>query len=217
MARPPAGANEKELNVKPMLYKAALVAAASLTPIAAQAQTTTPPATEEAVAPDGSDAFGFEPYVAVMGGYFNYDGNLSDSGIPDKAGGSNREGGIVEGIVGANIPLGAFFVGAEGSVAKGFTGDIDWQYGVAGRAGFRAGESGLIYGKAGYEWVNFDDDATTGGRDYGNEVYGLGFEAGPRDIGLGGLTGETGARLRVEVTTNDFNSYRPMAGVVFHF
>ncbi len=201
------------------LLRAAALAAAALTPLAAQAQTSGP-ATYEApeTAPDGSDAFGFEPYVAVLGGYVNFDRDLIRSnGVPNKLDGSNREGGVVEGIAGANVPLGAFFVGAEGNVSKGFTGDIDWTYGVAGRAGFRAGETGMIYGKAGYEWVNFDDNAVSRGVDYGNEVYGIGFEAGPQDIGLGGLTGRSGIRLRFEVDTNDFNSYEPKAGVVFHF
>jgi outer membrane immunogenic protein len=208
--------------MKNLLTGAAAFAVAMMAPVAAQAQdagtypaTTSARASGEPTAPDGSKAFGFEPYVSVMGGYFNYDRN--ETTIPNTADGHRRDGGIVEGIVGANVPLGAFFVGAEGSVAKGFTGDIDWQYGVAGRVGFRAGESGLIYGKAGYEWVNFTDDAVTGGRDYGDEVYGLGVEVGPREIGLGGLTGQSGARLRMEVTTHDFKSVRPMAGVVFHF
>lgn len=172
---------------------------------------------DDARAPDGSDAFGFEPYVAVMGGYASFDRDTSGAGIPNRINGQRRQGVLAEAIVGANIPLGAFFIGAEGNVAKGVDGTIDWQYGVAGRAGFRAGESGLIYAKAGYEWVNFTDGAVTGGRDYGDEVYGIGFEAGPREIGLGGLTGESGARIRLEVTTRDFESIRPMAGVVFHF
>ena len=194
--------------MKTKLMTAALAAAAAFLPSAALAQDT---------APDGSEAFGFEPYGAVMGGYFEYDRDTTGVGIPNRANGEPRAGAIVEGIVGANLPLGPMFVGVEGNVAKGVEGEIDWQYGVAGRAGFRAGETGLIYAKAGYEWVNFTDSAVTGDRDYGNEVYGLGVEVGPREIGLGGLTGESGARLRLEVTTHDFESIRPMAGVVFHF
>jgi outer membrane immunogenic protein len=181
-------------------------------PPAPPANTSTPDAV---TAPDGSDAFGFEPYVAILGGYADYDRTIA--GIPNLANGDNREGALVEGVVGANIPLGAMFVGVEGNVAKGIDGAIDWQYGVAGRVGFRAGESGLIYGKVGYEWVNFTDDVITGGRDFGDEIYGLGVEIGPREIGLGGVTGESGLRLRLEVTTRDFESIRPMAGVVFHF
>ncbi|NJS14136.1 MAG: opacity protein [Sphingopyxis sp.] len=131
---------------------------------------------DDVTAPDGSDAFGFEPYVAVMGGYASFDDNTLGSGIPNRINGNNRQGAAVEGIVGANIPLSAFFIGAEGNVAKGVDGQIDWQYGVAGRVGLRAGETGL-----------------------------------------GGLTGESGARIRVELTTRDFESIRPMAGLVFHF
>lgn len=186
-------------------------------PAMAQSSDTGATATSEPAAPDGSDAFGFEPYVAIMGGYASFDRNLGGSGIPNRANGARRDGVLIEGIVGANVPLGAFFVGVEGNVAKGVDGNIDWQYGVAGRAGLRAGETGMIYAKAGYEWVNFTDGAVTGGNDYGDEVYGLGVEVGPREIGLGGLTGESGARLRLEVTTRDFDSVRPMAGVVFHF
>ena len=118
------------------------IGAALLLPATAQAQMAPPSSTETAdavTAPDGSDAFGFEPYVAVMGGYFNYDRDTTNIGIPNRIDGRNREGALVEGIVGANIPLGAVFVGVEGNVAKGVDGSIDWQYGVTGRAGFRAG------------------------------------------------------------------------------
>jgi hypothetical protein len=48
-------------------------------------------------------------------------------------------------------------------------------------------------------------------------VYGIGTEVGPGDIGLGGVTGNSGVRLRLEATTHDFESIRPMAGVVMHF
>jgi outer membrane immunogenic protein len=207
-----------------LLIKSALLMASPLFATAAMAQSDTnsvPPENTETpdavAAPDGSDAFGFEPYVGIMGGYASYDRDSTPIGIPNQVSGQRRKGWVGEAVLGANIPLGAFFVGAEGTVGKGIDGDIDWQYGVAGRVGFRAGETGMIYGKAGYEWVNFTDEAVTGGRDYGDEIYGVGFEVGPREIGLGGLTGESGARLRLEVTTRDFETVRPMAGLVFHF
>jgi outer membrane immunogenic protein len=183
------------------LLLAALVGA-SMIPAAAFAQDT---------APDGTSAFGFEPYFGIQGGYHDFDsdnrGPLSSrcngaSGCPD--------GGLVEGFVGANIPVGPAFVGVEGNVAKGFKG-LDWEYGVMGRIGARAGDSGLIYVKAGYQWV----DTKEKGKD-DDWAYGLGVEVGPKDIGLGGLTGNSGARLRLEATTYDFQSIRPMAGVVFH-
>ena len=37
------------------------------------------------------------------------------------------------------------------------------------------------------------------------------------EIGLGGVTGSSGVRLRVQVDTYDWDSFRPMAGVIFHF
>ena len=203
--------------MKKIILKTAAVAAIALLPVTAHAQAPDSTSASTQTAPDGSNAFGFEPYVAVMGGYFSYDDDPRRTGIPDSTDGYRRRGGIVEGIVGANVPLGPVFVGAEGSVAKGFTGDIDWQYGVAGRVGARAGETGLIYGKVGYEWVNFTNRRGGNGRDYGDMVYGIGTEVGPGDIGLGGVTGNSGVRLRLEATTHDFESIRPMAGVVMHF
>ncbi len=186
------------------------------TPVATDAQVDTAPR-----APDGTRAFGIEPYVAVMGGWEQFD-REAVAGIPAQPRGYKLDGALVEGIVGVNVPLGPVFVGAEGSVAKGVSGDIDWQYGAYGRFGFRAGDSGLFYGKVGYRWNNFDKFApgVAGdlNRDYHATVYGVGAEIGPKDIGLGGITGNSGLRLRMEVSTfDDANSFRPMAGVVAHF
>jgi outer membrane immunogenic protein len=219
---------------------AALFASAVLAvPAVAQAQdastttttTTTQTTGDTATAPDGSRPFGLEPYFGVMGGYERFDNEATRAGIPRalNANGTVRNnyelaGGLVEGVLGANIPLGPVFVGAEGTVAKGFTGNIDWEYGAAGRAGFRAGDSGLFYGKVGYKWINFDHfsgRSTLGAdtnHDYKGWEYGIGFEAGPKDIGLGGLTGRAGVRLRGEVSTfQNFHSIRPMLGVITHF
>lgn len=200
------------------LVLAAVAAVASVSAAApAFAQDTLDPA-PASTAPDGSKAFGLDPYVAIRGGWEEFDNEGNKAGIPTlPRGGSKLNGGIVEGLVGVNVPLGAFFVGAEGSVAKGFSGDIDWEYGAAGRFGVRAGESGLFYGKVGYQWVNFDKNTDTS-RDFDDITYGIGFEAGPKDIGLGGLTGNAGFRLRGEVSTfGDFHSFRPTLGVVAHF
>lgn len=211
---------------------AALAAALFAVPAAAQDQSGAPtpgaPAPGEPTAPDGSKAFGFEPYFGVLGGYESFDNQRNSAGIPValNANGSRRrgrlDGELVEGVVGANIPLGPVFVGGEGTVAKGVNGNIDWEYGAFGRAGIRAGESGLFYGKAGYKWVNFDhyiggSKAGTN-HDYHGWEYGIGFEAGPKDIGLGGLTGRAGVRIRGEVSTfENFKSVRPMLGLVTHF
>ena len=188
---------------KTLLLALATVAAI---PAAANAQT----------APDGSRAFGIEPYVGVSGVYENFD-RFPDakSKLAPRANGSRIDGGLVEGVAGVNLPLGPVFVGAEGNVSKGFDGDFDWQYGVVGRAGVRVGQSGLFYGRAGYQWINFDGSENNG--DIGNEIYGLGLEVGPKDIGLEGITNRAGVRFKAEMNTYDFESLRPSLGVVFHF
>ena len=155
---------------------AAAVAALLAVPAVAQDATAAPDASTPAPpsssqtggAPDGSRAFGIVPYVGVMGGWEIFDNRASRSGIPalvNANGGINPHrhlsGGEVEGVVGVNIPLGPLFAGVEGDVAKGVTGDIDWQYGVAARGGVRAGDSGLFYGKVGYQWVNFKNIANS--------------------------------------------------------
>ncbi len=178
--------------------------------------TTTEPA-PAVTAPDGTSGIGFEPYIAVMGGWEQFDSERTDAGIPQVPRNDKLNGALVEGIVGFNVPLGPVFVGAEGSVSKGVSGDIDWDYGAAGRFGFRAGDSGLIYGKVGYRWVNFDRFGTAS-RDYHEMTYGAGFEVGPKDIGLGGITGNSGVRLRGEVSTfGSAHSFRPMLGLTTHF
>lgn len=179
---------------------------------AASAQDAASPSTDSTVAsaPDGSRAFGFEPYIGVLGGYHSFDRKPGFTG-PN---GERFDGAIIEGVLGANLPLGPLFVGVEGHGAKGF-GDIDWEYGVRGRAGFRIGESGLIYGSGGYNWIEARENR--GFTDRKGWSYGLGVEAGPRDIGLGGITGQSGIRFRLSAETYDFKSIRPMGGVIFHF
>jgi outer membrane immunogenic protein len=192
--------------------------------------TDTTASTDTPRAPDGTRAFGIEPYFGIMGGWEQFD-NERGNGIPQalNANGTVRRnykpsGSLVQGVLGVNVPLGPVFVGVEGNAIKGIEGNIDWEYGAAGRFGFRAGESGMFYGKVGYQWVNFDHfsaRSNNGGqtnRDYGATTYGIGVEAGPSDIGLGGITGNAGFRLRAEVNTyGKAHSFRPMLGVITHF
>jgi hypothetical protein len=176
----------------------AAVAALAL-PAAAQAQDT---------APDGSRAFGLEPYIGIMGGGDVY-AHQSEFGSNGRHG--VMDGYLVSGLAGVNVPLGAFFVGAEGDIAKG-TNDIDWEYGAKGRIGARAGETGLIYISAGYEWVN---GKTSRGYPHRSDwIYGGGVEVGPHAFGMGSST--SGVRLRLQADTYNFRSIRPMAGIVFH-
>ena len=188
------------------MIKLALAAAAAMVlATGAQAQTA-----------DGSKSFGIDPYVGVMGGYEGFDSDPGH-GIPNSLPGNRLKGGMVEGVVGVNIPLDSFFVGVEGSAAKGFSGDIDWQYGVHGRVGVRAGETGLAYVKAGYRWTNFDRYGSNS-PDFDAISYGIGGEFGPKAVGLDGLVKNEGVRFRLEVSTfGEFESVRPMAGVIAHF
>ncbi|MGC6331694.1 opacity protein [Rhizorhabdus sp. FW153] len=160
--------------------------------------------------PDGSEpAVSIEPYVGILGGYHNFD-RASEFGTVGPRG--KMDGALVEGVAGVNVPFGPIFVGVEGNAAKGFK-DIDWEYGVKGRVGMRAGQSGLIYVSAGYQWVN----GRRGFSDQKDWMYGVGVEVGPKEIGLGGVFGEAGPRIRLQADTYDFDSIRPMAGLVFAF
>ncbi len=174
--------------------------AAALVPAAAFAQDT---------APDGSKAFGLEPYVGVFGGYHDFD--KGTKGPLNR--GNSANGALVGGYAGVNVPLSFLVVGAEGEIAKGFN-DIDYEYGVTGHVGIRAGDSGMIYARAGEQWIHGKNGF---GNDH-NEIYGMGVEVGPKDIGLSGLTGNAGVRLRLAADTYDnFQSIRPTVGVSFHF
>ncbi|HEU0066925.1 MAG TPA: opacity protein [Sphingomonas sp.] len=191
------------------------LAAAAFAAAPASAQTADA-APGEPAAPDGSKAFGIEPYVGIMGGWERFDDDAGH-GIPSTQNTRPLQGALVEGVLGVNVPLGPVFVGAEGNVAKGVDGAIDWQYGAAGRFGFRAGDSGLFYGKVGYQWTNFARFGDNS-RDYHAVSYGIGTEVGPKDIGLKGITGNAGFRIRAEVSTfGKADSIRPMLGVVSHF
>ena len=203
--------------MRKILTAAALAATTLAVPAFAQDYPTTTSTDTAPTAPDGTRAFGIEPYFGIRGGWEQFDSEPNSAGIPQVNRRDKLNGAIVEGLLGVNVPLGPVFVGAEGNVAKGVSGDIDWQYGAAGRFGLRAGDSGLIYGKVGYQWVNFAKRVPTN-RDYDDVTYGIGFEAGPSDIGLGGITGNAGFRIRGEVSTfGDFHSFRPTLGIVTHF
>lgn len=162
-------------------------------------------------APDGTPAFGIEPYVGIGGGYHDFD--RGTRGALQWNQGKAASGALITGFAGVNVPVSFFVVGVEGNVAKGFS-DIDWEYGVTGHIGVRAGDSGMFFVRAGYHWIEADN----GFQDDRNEIYGFGVEVGPKDIGLGGITGNAGVRLRLTVDTFDeFQSIRPTAAMVFHF
>ena len=79
------------------LYRTvAAAAAAFIASVSANAQET---------APDGTAAFGIEPYVGIMGGYESHDRSSEFNGGPGHV---KLNGGIVEGVAGVNVPLSAF-------------------------------------------------------------------------------------------------------------
>ncbi len=176
------------------------LAAASFIPAAAMAQD------------DAGSTRRIEPYVGVMAGVHNYDSETSKEGIPPVG----YKGRMVEGVAGVNYNVaGPVVLGVEGTASKGVSGDIDWEYGVAGRAGVKAGKDSLIFGKVGYQWTNF---AALGNNspDFHGMTYGAGVELSPAD--MGGSAQSSNVRLRVQAdTTGNFHSIRPMAGVVAKF
>lgn len=180
----------------------AAMAAASLTPLVAHAQDA-----------DSKPGSRIEPYVAVMGGYNDFDDPARErlpSGIP-----GDYSGTMVEGLAGVNVNLGRFVVGGEGSAAKGVDGDIDWEYGAAGRVGYKVGKDSMFFGKVGYAWTNFDALGTNS-RDYGGWTYGGGVELSAADMGMS--ADRSNLRLRAQVDTRgNFHSIRPMAGIVFKY
>lgn len=151
-----------------------------------------------------------EPYVGVLTGFHDFDNDQYKGSPP-----SGYRGYEVEGVAGVNYNLGKFFVGAEASLAKGYSKDIDWEYGAAGRFGVRAGKDSLFFGKVGYQWTEFD---VTGIKDraFDGTTYGIGTEVSLAD--LGGSSERSNIRLRAQVDTRgDFHSFRPMAGIVAKF
>ena len=185
--------------MKKHLFAAAM--AVSALPFAAHAQEGDKPAKT------------IEPYVGVLGGMEDFDSESSAAGIPPVG----FRGGLVEGVVGANVYTGGPLVlGVEGNVAKGFSGDIDWQYGAAGRVGIRAGDSSMIFGKVGYRWTNFDSLGPQS-RDYDGMTYGAGVELSGSDMGMKEGFGKN-MKLRMQADTfGNFHSFRPMIGLVAGF
>jgi outer membrane immunogenic protein len=180
------------------MRKIILAAVASLGAIAA---------TSSAFAQDsGSSSRSIEPYVGVSAVYDSFDSKQNGSETPA----FGPDGWLAEAVAGVNVPLGdKFFVGVEGNVAKGVDGDMDWEYGAAGRAGLHLADMGLLYGKVGYNWVELDNAPVGVDRSFDGVVWGAGFELGPRAGKI---------RVRGEVTTmKNFESIRPSLGAVMAF
>jgi len=162
---------------------------------------------------DGATESRLEPYVGIMGGYNDFDDPDTEA-LPDGIPG-DYSGTMVEGVAGVNYNLGRFVVGAEGNVAKGIEGDIDWEYGIAGRAGIKLGKDSMFFGKVGYQWTNFDALGPNS-KDYDGVSYGAGVELSAADMGMS--ADRSNIRFRAQVDTRGhFHSLRPMAGVVVKY
>jgi len=172
------------------------------------------PALAQDDAGSGATTSRLEPYVGVMGGLHDFDNDQYKGGPP-----SGYRGWVAEGVAGVNYNIGPVIVGAEGSVAKGFSKDIDWEYGAAGRLGIKAGKDSMFFGKVGYQWTQFNADArpaVSTDRHYHGVTYGFGTELSLAD--LGGSAERSNIRLRAQVDTRgNFHSFRPMAGIVAKF
>ncbi|MHA6333650.1 hypothetical protein ACXYL9_08180 [Qipengyuania sp. CAU 1752] len=143
-----------------------------------------------------------EPYVGASIGYHDI-----GVGVPD-------DDGMIYGVVGG-VDFNAgdtFFIGAEGNYHLG-DGVIDSEYGIAARAGIKAGGS-KFYVKGGYQEVDFDLV-----RIAGPAAAGLDDTDGDYIVGVGadiGLPGDA-IKLRLAADTIAFDSTRLTAGVLFSF
>jgi outer membrane immunogenic protein len=198
---------EQSMRSKDM--KTVLFAAAAAILFAPAAHAQAGPADSPAGPETPSDSR-IEPYVGVIGGIHNFDSEPNHAGVP-----APFHGRLVQGVAGVNLNIGPAFIGAEGNASKGVSGAIDWEYGAAGRFGIRAGKDSMIFGKVGYQWVNFDALGENS-RDYHDWTYGAGVELSLADMGM--RAERSNLRLRIQADTfGDFHSIRPMAGVVLKY
>lgn len=189
-----------------LLFAAAI--AASVAPFNVYAQDTGSANVSDAGTPTNSR---IQLYGGVLGGYEHFDRERNAAGIP-----GGVKGGLVEGVVGLNFDLGPIMVGAEGNATKGFSGDIDWEYGAAGRVGLRAGKDSMFFGKVGYQWVNLKSLGPNS-PDFDGMTYGAGVELSPVDFGMS-QGDSSNIRLRMQIDTQgNFHSIRPMAGAILKF
>ena len=121
--------------MKKLLASAAAFAA--LLPAAAQAQT-------------------MPPTSFYLGGQVGYHDigelDLSFIGGPDESVG----GFIFGGYAGVEVPVSeVLFLGVEGNYNFG-TEEIDSDYGITANVGTRFGDTGTVFGRVGYQWVDYD-------------------------------------------------------------
>ncbi|MEL7482281.1 MAG: hypothetical protein AAGJ29_12050 [Pseudomonadota bacterium] len=128
---------------------------------------------------------------------------------------------------GLNLDLfSGIYVGAEGNFNLGGN-SIDSEYGLLGHVGFAASERYALFGRVGYQWVDFDvseiaedilgGDLTDAEEDAFEDGFGDDTEGGVL-IGIGGQYATSDAvSFRTIVDTIEFDTYRITGGITFHF
>jgi opacity protein-like surface antigen len=159
------------------------------------------------------------PYIGAQIGHHNLGVDTDDIDEDDF---DIDDSGLIYGVYGGvDFDIGkSAVIGVEGNFNMG-NGPIDAEYGVAGRIGLRAGNSGtIIFARAGYQWVNvnaagllgipdeeIDDDELGVDDTIGDYIVGLGA-----DIAVGEKLG-----IRVAVDTISFDTLRPTVGLHLRF
>jgi outer membrane immunogenic protein len=145
-----------------------------------------------------------EVYVGAQGGYHD----LGDNPF-------GKDGSPIYGVfAGVDVPVGpVLVVGAEGNFNLG-SGIIDSEYGATGKIGVRIGESGQLFARGGYQWVDLDVRRTIGV----NAPAGFDDTSGDYLVGVGGQYKiGTNTALRVTVDTLGFDTTRVAGGLAFNF
>lgn len=143
-------------------------------------------------------------YIGAQGGYHD----LGDNPL-------GKDGSPIYGVfAGVDVPVGpVLVVGAEGNFNLG-SGIIDSEYGATGKIGVRIGESGQLFARGGYQWVDLDVRRAIG------VPAPAGFDdtSGDYLVGVGGQYKiGTNTALRVTVDTLGFDTTRVAGGLAFNF
>jgi len=123
--------------------------------------------------PGAAQAHDFNgPYVGVEAGIgiLEREGSTLAGPFDDSS-----NSAMASAVLGFRTPLGEnspVVLGAEGSVGI-YSKDSNARYGISGIGGFRIGDNGLAYARAGYGWL--DGIHTGRGKGIDGPVYGGGF------------------------------------------
>ena len=185
-----------------------------------------------------------EPASVYVGGQIGYHdiGEIdipSIAGVPTDSRNETIGGLIYGGYAGVDFPVGKnLFAGVEGNFNFG-SEEIDSDYGVTANFGTRFGDSGSVFARLGYQWIDFDlsgigadlaeefaDALGLDGQDRQDFIddFRAGFDSesgvteGDFLVGIGtefGVMETAGVRLTAD--TVSFDTIRVAAGFTFRF